>query len=85
MLRDQLISNHLRISVNNRAQLLDDTFNLALIHQVPYKHAMDLSLYLKSEREYVPWRAVLNEMDYIDIMLYKTPEFINWKVDLNDT
>lgn len=46
---------------------------------------MDLSLYLKSEREYVPWRAVLNEMDYIDIMLYKTPEFINWKVDLNDT
>ena len=81
LLRDQLLSNHARISINNRAQLLDDTFNMALIHQVSYKHAMDLSLYLKTEREYVPWRAVLNEMDYIDIMLYNTPGFTNWKVN----
>ena len=54
---------------------------MALIHQVAYKHAMDLSLYLKTEREYVPWRAVLNEMDYIDIMLYNTPTCADWKVN----
>ena len=60
--------------------MLDDTFNLALANLVPYAQAMDLTLYLKNEREYVPWNAVLEEFDYIDSMLYNLPEYTNWKV-----
>lgn len=80
LIRDQLLIDHTRISANNRAQLLDDTFNLALANLVPYTQAMDLTLYLRNEREYVPWNAVLDELNYIDTMLYNLPEFTNWKV-----
>ena len=80
LIRDQLINDHTRILPNNRGQMLDDTFNLALANLVPYAQAMDLTLYLKNEREYVPWYAVLNELNYIDSMLYNLPEYTNWKV-----
>ena len=80
LIRDQLLIDHTRISDYNRAQMLDDTFNLALANLVPYAQAMDLTLYLRNEREYVPWNAVLDELSYIDNMLYNLPEFTNWKV-----
>ena len=80
LIRDQLLADHQRISANNRAQLLDDAFTLALTELISYAQALDLTLYLKYEREYVPWHAVLSELNYIDIMLYNFPEFPNWKV-----
>ena len=80
LIRDQLLIDHTRISDYNRAQMLDDTFNLALANLVPYAQAMDFTLYLRNEREYVPWNAVLDELSYIDNMLYNLPEFTNWKV-----
>jgi aminopeptidase N len=80
LIRDQLIADHQRVSANNRAQLLDDSFNLALTELIPYTDALDLTLYLKYEREYVPWHAVLSELNYVDIMLYNFAEFSNWKV-----
>lgn len=76
----QFWSDHQRIAPNNRAQLLDDTFVLASVHTVPYKIALDLSLYLKSERDYVPWNAVLSEFNYIDSMLHNSREYPDWKV-----
>ena len=75
-----LLANHIRIPLKNRAQLLDDSFNLALAKAVSYTSALDLTLYLKNEIEYVPWRSVLTELDYIDIMLHQAPEFADWKV-----
>lgn len=81
LIRDQLIADHQRVSDNNRAQLLDDAFTLALIESIAYSEALDLTLYLKNERDYVPWHAVLSELNYIDIMLYNLVEFPNWKVD----
>ena len=80
LIRDQLIADHQRVSANNRAQLLDDSFNLALTELIPYTDALDLTLYLKYEREYVPWHAVLSELNYVDIMLYNFAEFSNWRV-----
>ena len=80
LIRDQLLADHQRVSANNRAQLLDDAFTLALTELISYAQALDLTLYLKYEREYVPWHAVLSELNYIDIMLYNFPEFPNWKV-----
>ena len=80
LIRDQLVSNHKTFLDNNRAQLLDDAFNLALVELVSYSQALDLTLYLKNEQQYVPWTSVLSELNYIDTMLYNFAEFANWKV-----
>ena len=74
------MNNHIGISVRSRAQLLDDAFNLALANQISYSSAFELASYLQHERDYVPWRAVLTELDYIDIMLRRTSDFQTWKV-----
>lgn len=65
---------------NNRAQLLDDAFVVASAHLLPYKSALDLTLYLKNEKDYVPWNAVLSELNYIDTMLYNVAQYPDWKV-----
>ncbi len=80
LIRDQLVADHLKISDNNRAQLLDDSFVLASVNLVPYAQALDLTLYLRNEREYVPWDAVTDELIYIDGMLFKTSQYADWKV-----
>lgn len=80
LIRDQLVADHSRVSILNRAQLLDDTFVLASINLVPYAQALDMSLYLKAETEYVPWHAVTTELSYIDTMLFGEREYTNWKV-----
>ena len=81
LIRDQLVTDLSKLSDNNRAQLLDDTFVLASVNLVPYAQALDLTLYLTKEREYVPWNAVSDELDYIDGMLFKTAQYANWKVN----
>ena len=83
LIADSLLADHLRVPLKNRAQLLDDAFNLALANAVSYTTALDLTAYLKNEREYVPWRSVLTELDYIDVMLRQAPEFADWKVFLH--
>ena len=42
--------------------------------------ALDLSMYLKAEKEYVPWNAALAELNYIDSMLHNEPEYSDWIV-----
>ncbi len=80
LITEQLMDDHEQIVPNNRAQLLDDTFILASVHTVPYKRALDLSLYLAQEKEYVPWNAVLAEFNYIDSMLHNQAQFPDWTV-----
>lgn len=82
LISDQLIADHSQISIINRAQLLDDTFNLAKLDIVSYKQALDLTLYLKYEAEYVPWHAVVNELDYLDTMFYREELYPDWKVSI---
>ncbi len=70
--------------IRNRAQILDDAFNLALAQSIPYGWALDLTQFLEFERDYVPWRSVLTELDYIDIMLFGTTTYLDWRVYTND-
>ena len=80
LIADQLIADHEMISLTNRAQLLDDAFTLAKIDKITYNAALDLTLYMNNEKEYVPWRSVLDELNYIDIMLYNNVQYGDWKV-----
>uniref|UniRef100_A0A182PTS9 Aminopeptidase N n=1 Tax=Anopheles epiroticus TaxID=199890 RepID=A0A182PTS9_9DIPT len=48
------------IHVLNRAQIVDDLFNLARGDVVPYGTALEILEYLKDETEYAPWLAAVN-------------------------
>ena len=72
MITKQLQEDHLAVPVLNRAQILDDGLNIARVGQVSYTIIFELARYLRSERDYVPWKAALSAFDYVDRMLYST-------------
>lgn len=69
-----------QIGIINRAQLLDDALNLARAGLLDYATALDVTRYLGNELEYIPWKAALNALGYIDGMLVKTGNFDKFKV-----
>jgi len=73
LLAKQLQEDYSSISVHNRAQLIDDCMNIARVGAVSYKVAFEVTRYLRNEREYAPWKAALEGLNYLDRMLYSTP------------
>ncbi|KAM3609680.1 uncharacterized protein V6R79_018407 [Siganus canaliculatus] len=68
----QLHSNYQAIPVINRAQLVDDAFNLARAQLVSTTLALRTTSYLSVEREYMPWQSALDNLDYYYLMLDRT-------------
>ncbi|KAF1387135.1 hypothetical protein PFLUV_G00102120 [Perca fluviatilis] len=68
----QLNSEHQVIPVINRAQLVDDAFNLARAQMVSSPLALNTTLYLSVETEYIPWQSALDNLDYYYLMLDRT-------------
>lgn len=68
------------ISIPNRAQILDDVLNLALGGRLSYSIALDTTKYLMHEKEFVPWKAGLAALGYIDSMLSKGPHYLEYQV-----
>ncbi|XP_682987.2 aminopeptidase N [Danio rerio] len=63
-LLSQLETNHQTIPVVNRAQILDDAFNLARASIINITLALRTTKYLVREREYIPWEAALRSLNY---------------------
>ncbi|GLG93883.1 Aminopeptidase N [Gryllus bimaculatus] len=57
------------IHVLNRAQLLDDAFNLARANQLSYEIVFDLAGYLVREYDYIPWSSALTALSHLNLML----------------
>jgi aminopeptidase N len=74
-LADQLTKDHGGIHRMNRAQLLDDAFNLARSGQLDYTRALALTDYLNQELDYIPWTAALNGFTYLESMLKRSASF----------
>lgn len=53
------------IHVLNRAQIVDDLFNLARAGLVKYDAALEILDYLQNETEYVPWLAAVNGLSLL--------------------
>ncbi|XP_073943307.1 aminopeptidase N-like [Choristoneura fumiferana] len=68
-----LNNSHTIINNLNRAQLIDDAFNLARNGRLGYAHALDLSLYLDREEDYIPWGAANAAWSYLDVVLSGSP------------
>uniref|UniRef100_A0A8C1G9M3 Aminopeptidase n=1 Tax=Cyprinus carpio TaxID=7962 RepID=A0A8C1G9M3_CYPCA len=63
-LLSQLESGHQVIPVVNRAQILDDAFNLARASIINITLALRTTKYLLHERKYIPWEAALRNLNY---------------------
>ncbi|XP_076155196.1 aminopeptidase N-like [Alosa pseudoharengus] len=71
-LQNQLTIAHELIPVINRAQLIDDAFNLARAKLVPTTLPLEMTKYLNKEREYMPWESALDNLDFFYLMFDRT-------------
>ncbi|CAG03111.1 unnamed protein product [Tetraodon nigroviridis] len=65
-------SNHMAIPVINRAQIIDDAFNLARAKMINITLALRTTKYLSRERDFIPWESALRNLDYFTLMLDRT-------------
>ncbi|XP_052786340.1 glutamyl aminopeptidase-like [Mya arenaria] len=72
----QLNEEHSVFSLANRAGLIGDAFNLARASRVDYGLAFNMTTYLAHEDNYVPWKAFLDCIDFIQGMLSKTSAYV---------
>ncbi|XP_037728262.1 membrane alanyl aminopeptidase-like [Drosophila subpulchrella] len=57
------------IHENNRAQIVDDLFNLARAGHITYNLTLDVIEYLETETNYIPWTSAFNGFSYLTIRL----------------
>ncbi|XP_007943359.1 aminopeptidase N [Orycteropus afer afer] len=67
-IQTQLQTNLSVIPVINRAQVIYDAFNLASAKIVPVTLALNNTLFLNQEKEYMPWQAALSSLSYFQLM-----------------
>ncbi|NXG43321.1 AMPN Aminopeptidase, partial [Psilopogon haemacephalus] len=74
-LLNQLSSQRQLIPVINRAQIIDDAFNLARASYVDVTLALNTTRFLSQETEYMPWEAALNNLQYFQLMFDRSEVF----------
>lgn len=62
-----------QIHVLNRAQLVDDSLNLAADGFLNYEIAFELVSYMEHETDYIPWKAAANNLEKLDFLLKDRP------------
>ena len=82
MITEVLMNNHKDIHVLNRAQIIDDAFNLARANQMDYRLALGFTQYLERELDYVVWKPANAGLGYIGRMLRRTPAYGHYLVKL---
>ncbi|XP_046963149.1 aminopeptidase N-like [Vanessa cardui] len=68
-LANVLIRSHNTIHLLNRAQIIDDSFNLARNGRLDYRYAFEVSRYLINETDYIAWGAADAAFSYLDVVL----------------
>nr|ADI48182.1 membrane alanyl aminopeptidase 2 [Chrysomela tremula] len=64
-IRMVLNSNHTLIDKINRAQIVDDTLNLARSNEIRYSEAFQTLDYLRNETCYYPWYSAIEGFNYL--------------------
>ncbi|XP_077329964.1 aminopeptidase N-like [Lithobates pipiens] len=71
-LLNQLDTDRFKIPLINRAQIIDDAFNLARAKDIATTRALDTTKFLSKEFEYMPWQAALGSLSYFVQMFDRT-------------
>ncbi|NXJ20581.1 AMPN Aminopeptidase, partial [Dicrurus megarhynchus] len=74
-LLNQLGTDHKVFPVINRAQIIDDAFNLARAKYVSVTLALNTTRFLSRETAYMPWQAALNNLQYFQLMFDRSEVF----------
>ncbi|XP_027752999.1 aminopeptidase N [Empidonax traillii] len=74
-LLNQLSTDHTVFPVINRAQIIDDAFNLARAKYINVTLALDTTRFLSQETAYMPWEAALNNLQYFQLMFDRSEVF----------
>ena len=77
-----LLADHTAIHRINRAQILDDSLSLARAGLLRYPVALATAQYLTKEVDFIPWKAALNQISYLDLMLSRTEDYGEFKTFL---
>lgn len=64
-LTEQLETSPADIAVTSRAQLIDDSFNLARAGQLNYTVPLRLTRYLDKEDDIIPWFTVMDNLNFV--------------------
>lgn len=81
-----LIANYLKsenygnVHVVNRAQLVDDAFNLARSGRISYTVLLNLAEYISQETDYVPLYSLFRGLTYLNRYLSGTEYYSKFKV-----
>jgi len=75
--------NYKNIHLLNRAQLLDDSLNLARAGVLKYSTALDLTTYLKNETDFIPWISYFRALTFLNSRLTGTKDYENFQVTLS--
>uniref|UniRef100_A0A034VK36 glutamyl aminopeptidase n=1 Tax=Bactrocera dorsalis TaxID=27457 RepID=A0A034VK36_BACDO len=79
-LTNALINARGQFSNADRAHLINDVFSLADAAQLEYSIALNLSLYLENELDYVPWSVASARLSDIRSLLYYTDSYRDFVV-----
>merc|ERR1719167_339337 len=79
LIANALMKDHTSIHVINRAQILDDAFELAKVGKLDYKTALKLTGYLEMETEYIPWYSAISGLSHLNKMLVRTSSYGDFK------
>ena len=72
---------HDGIHVMNRAQIVDDLFNLAKVGIVQYQDVIDIISYLKTEKNYIPWLSAITGLSGISLRVTEEHrEIFSWYI-----
>ncbi|XP_069840529.1 aminopeptidase N-like [Dendropsophus ebraccatus] len=71
-LLEQLNRDPTAVPIINRAQIIDDAFNLARAHIISNIRALETTTFLAREVEYMPWQAALSNLAYFTQMFDRT-------------
>ncbi|NXB65721.1 AMPN Aminopeptidase, partial [Struthidea cinerea] len=74
-LLNQLGTDHKVFPVINRAQIIDDAFNLARAKYVNVTLALSTTRFLSRETAYMPWQAALSNLQYFQLMFDRSEVF----------
>ncbi|XP_063781891.1 aminopeptidase N [Pseudophryne corroboree] len=77
---DQLKRNNSEIPLINRAQIIDDAFNLARAKIIQTTRALETTTFLSEEVEYMPWQAAISNLNYFTQMFDRTEVYGSMKV-----
>ena len=80
LLVKQLNEDHESIDLVNRAQIIDDAFNLAKAGRLDYDVALGVTSYLHQEKEFTCWKAALSGFSYISQMLQRSGAYGEFRV-----